>query len=217
MGDSHMGLQARLMSQAMRKLTSRIGKTNTIVIFINQLREKIGIAYGNPEVTPGGRALKYFSSVRIEVRRVESIKSGSEVIGNRTKAKVVKNKVAPPFKEAEFDILFGQGISKMGELVDLGVLSGIITKSGAWFSYGEMRLGQGRDNVREYFKENPELASEIEQKVYRAVKEAQDKGVNLLSSGKKAAKGKTIAAVEGADKAAAAGKRSGNIDIDADD
>ncbi|MBQ3394631.1 MAG: recombinase RecA [Oscillospiraceae bacterium] len=217
MGDSHMGVQARLMSQAMRKLTSGIGKTNTIVIFINQLREKIGIAYGNPEVTPGGRALKYFSSVRIDVRRVEAIKNGSEVVGNKTRAKVVKNKVAPPFKEAEFDIMFGQGISKTGELVDLGVTTGVITKSGAWFSYGEMRLGQGRENVKEYFKENPEFAKEIEEKVFRAVKEAQSDGINILS-GKKPLKGKTTAVIESArESKEPARKRSGNIDIDADD
>lgn len=166
MGDSHVGLQARLMSQALRKLTGVIGKTGTVAIFINQLREKVGVVYGNPEVTTGGRALKYYSSVRIDVRRIESLKdSTGTFIGNRTRAKVVKNKVAPPFKEAEFDIMFGQGISRTGELVDLAVRLGFILKSGAWFSYGEMRLGQGRDNTKVYLDEHPDVYKEIEQKV----------------------------------------------------
>ena len=220
MGDSHVGLQARLMSQAMRKLTSAIGKTNTIVIFINQLREKIGVMYGNPETTTGGRALKYYASVRIDVRRVEAIKSGGEVIGNRTRAKVVKNKVAPPFKEAEFDIMFGQGISKMGEMVDIAVKLGIVNKSGAWFSYGDIRLGQGRDNAKEYFKANPELAKEVEDKVFSAVEEAKNKGVNALGPEKKKV-GKTVisTATEAKTEEAPAEKpvtkrRSANIDID---
>lgn len=165
MGDSHVGLQARLMSQALRKLTGIIGKTNTIAIFINQLREKVGIVYGNPEVTAGGRALKYYSSVRIDVRRTETLKNGSEFIGNRTRAKVVKNKVAPPFKEGEFDIMFGQGISKEGEILDLAVKLGIIQKSGAWFNYNEIRLGQGRDNAKEYLKANIDFAKDIEAQV----------------------------------------------------
>ena len=166
MGDSHVGLQARLMSQALHKLTSVIGKTGTVAIFINQLREKVGVVYGNPEVTTGGRALKYYSSVRIDVRRIEGLKDSSGAfIGNRTRAKVVKNKVAPPFKEAEFDIMFGRGISKTGELVDLGVKLGIIQKSGAWFSYGETRLGQGRDNTKNYLDEHPDLFAEIEKQV----------------------------------------------------
>ena len=159
MGDSHVGLQARLMSQALRKLTGVIGKTNTVCIFINQLREKVGVVYGNPEVTTGGRALKYYSSVRIDVRRIEGLKdSTGAFIGNRTRAKIVKNKVAPPFREAEFDIMFGEGISKIGEILDLGVKLGVVQKSGAWFNYGEMRLGQGRDNAKAYLKEHPEVA-----------------------------------------------------------
>lgn len=165
MGDSHVGLQARLMSQALRKLTGAISKSNCIVIFINQLREKIGIAYGNPEVTPGGRALKFYSSVRLEVRRAEQIKNGTEVLGNRTRVKIVKNKVAPPFKEAEFDIMYGQGISKEGELLDLAVQLDIISKGGSWFSYGETRLGQGRDFVKQYLKENPEFMDEVAKQV----------------------------------------------------
>ena len=165
MGDSHVGLLARLMSQALRKLAGSIAKTNCIVIFINQLREKVGVVYGNPEVTTGGRALKFYSSVRIDVRRVEALKSGSEIIGNRTRAKIVKNKVAPPFREAEFDIMYGEGISKWGELVDLAVKLDILQKSGSWFSMGETRLGQGRDAVKEYLKNNPELADRIEAEV----------------------------------------------------
>lgn len=165
MGDSFVGLHARLMSQALRKLTGAVGKTNTIVIFINQLREKVGVMYGNPEVTTGGRALKFYSSVRIDVRRIEALKNGSEIIGNRTRAKVVKNKMAPPFREAEFDIMYGEGISKWGELVDLAVKLDILQKSGSWFSMGETRLGQGRDAVKEYLKNNPELADRIEAEV----------------------------------------------------
>ncbi len=165
MGDPQMGLQARLMSQALRKLTGAISKTNTAVIFINQLREKVGVVFGNPEVTPGGRALKFYSSVRIEIRRVESIKQGAQIVGNRTKARVVKNKVAPPFRVAEFDILFNQGISKEGDLVDLGVEMGIVKKSGAFFSYGETKLGQGRDNAREFLIRHRDMAGEIEGKI----------------------------------------------------
>ena len=163
MGDSHVGLQARLMSQALRKLTGVIGKTNTVCIFINQLREKVGVVYGNPEVTTGGRALKYYSSVRIDVRRIEGLKdSTGAFIGNRTRAKIVKNKVAPPFREAEFDIMFGEGISKIGEILDLGVKLGVVQKSGAWFNYGDIRLGQGRDNAKQFLKDNPEIANDIE-------------------------------------------------------
>ena len=165
MGDSHVGLQARLMSQALRKLTGAISKGNCIVIFINQLREKIGVMYGNPETTPGGRALKFYASVRLDVRRIESLKNGSEVVGNRTRVKTVKNKVAPPFKEAEFDTMYGEGISKIGEILDLGARLEIVSKSGSWFNYGDLRLGQGRDNAKEYLKTHPELADEIEAKV----------------------------------------------------
>ena len=179
MGDSHVGLQARLMSQALRKLTGVIGKTNTVCIFINQLREKVGIVYGNPEVTTGGRALKYYSSVRIDVRRIEGLKdSTGAFIGNRTRAKIVKNKVAPPFREAEFDIMFGEGISKIGEILDLGVKLGVVQKSGAWFNYGEMRLGQGRDNAKQFLKDHPEVSDEIE-KIVRANAD------RLLAAGKK--------------------------------
>ena len=162
MGDSYVGLQARLMSQALRKLTGAIGKTNCIVIFINQLREKVGIMYGNPEVTTGGRALKFYASVRIDVRRIEALKNGSEIVGNRTRAKVVKNKVAPPFREAEFDIMYGQGISHFGELIDLGVKLDLVQKSGSWFSMGETRIGQGRDAAKRYLQENPEAAEQLE-------------------------------------------------------
>lgn len=165
MGDAHVGVQARLMSQALRKLTSVINKSNCVAIFINQIREKIGVMYGNPETTPGGRALKFYSSVRIEVRRGEPIKDGGEIIGNRTKCKVVKNKVAPPFKTAEFDILFGEGVSKMGEIVDTAVEFDIIKKSGSWFSYDDMKIGQGRDKVKQFLLDNPEICAEIEQKV----------------------------------------------------
>ncbi len=175
MGDSHVGLHARLMSQALRKLTSVINKSNTIVIFINQLREKVGVIYGNPEVTTGGRALKFYTTMRIDVRRVEQLKGqGNEFIGSRTRAKIVKNKVAPPFKEAEFDIMYGEGISKIGEIVDLGVKFDIVKKSGAWFYYGEQRLGQGRENVKLLFKQETELANEIEQQIRAKMKEALD-------------------------------------------
>lgn len=165
MGSNHVGLLARLMSQALRKLTGITSKSGTAVIFINQIREKVGVVYGNPETTPGGRALKFFSSVRLEVRRQEAIKNGTEIIGNKTKVKVVKNKVAPPFKEAEFDIMYGEGISKLGNIIDVAVSFDIIKKSGAWFSYDGERLGQGRDNVKKYMEENPEFTQMIEKKV----------------------------------------------------
>ncbi len=174
MGDSHVGVQARLMSGALRKLTSAISKSNCVVIFINQLREKVGVMYGNPEVTPGGRALKFYASVRIDIRKAETIKSGNEMVGSHTRAKVVKNKVAPPFKTAEFDIMYGKGISKSGEIVDLAVDFGIIKKSGAWFSYNDERLAQGRDNAKKAIENNKELAEEIEAKVMAALKSGDE-------------------------------------------
>ncbi len=226
MGDSHVGLQARLMSQALRKLTGVIGKTNTIAIFINQLREKVGIVYGNPEVTSGGRALKYYSSVRIDVRRTEALKVNGEFIGNHTRARVVKNKVAPPFREGEFDIMFGEGISKEGEILDLAVKLDIIKKGGSWFSYGDTRLGQGRDNVKEYLKNNPDFAAEIE----RQVRENADK---LLpgAARRAAAKPKAVeeapvapapaaadaAPAAAAEKASKPAGRAANIDIAVED
>jgi recombination protein RecA len=165
MGDSKMGLQARLMSQALRKLTATISKTNTICIFINQLREKIGVMFGNPETTTGGNALKFYASVRLDIRRMTQIKDGEEAIGNRVKVKVVKNKVAPPFRTAEFDLVFGEGISKIGEILDMGVEMGIIQKSGSWFSYDANKLGQGREAVKQLLKDNPELSNELEAKI----------------------------------------------------
>jgi len=192
-GDASVGVVARLMSQALRKLAGSISRTNCVVIFINQLREKIGVTYGNPETTPGGRALKYFSSVRIDVRRIEAIKVGTELIGNRTRAKIVKNKVAPPFREAEFDIMYGEGISKYGELIDLGVRLELIEKGGAWYTVGETRL-QGRDNVKEYLKANPDIADELEANI-------RANAQKLMSAHEKAA-------------AVAAGRA---VDIDAED
>ena len=165
MGDSHVGLQARLMSQALRKLTAVISKSNCIVIFINQLREKVGVMFGNPETTTGGRALKFYASVRLDVRRIEALKAGGEVVGNRTRVKVVKNKVAPPFREAEFDIMFGQGISKEGDVLDLAVEENIIQKSGAWFAYNDEKIGQGRENAKQFLKEHPEVMDEVEARV----------------------------------------------------
>ncbi|WP_035290588.1 recombinase RecA [Clostridium sp. KNHs214] len=165
MGDSHVGLQARLMSQALRKLAGSINKTNCIIVFINQLREKVGIMFGNPETTPGGRALKFYSSVRMDVRKIDNIKQGEEILGNRTRVKVVKNKVAPPFKKAEFDIMYGKGISREGNVLDMGVEEDIVNKSGAWFSYGDTRLGQGRENSKQFLKDNPSLLLEIENRV----------------------------------------------------
>ncbi|MEQ9095663.1 MAG: recombinase RecA [Phycisphaerales bacterium] len=179
MGDSHVGLQARLMSQAMRKLTGIIARSNCTVIFINQIREKIGVMFGSPETTPGGRALKFYSSVRIDIRRIGSIKEGDEAVGNRVRAKVVKNKVAPPFRQTEFDIMFNEGISISGDLIDLGVEYKVVDKSGAWFSYGEVRLGQGRENSKQFIRENPDLAKEIRSKVlerYIARAQAKEQG-----------------------------------------
>jgi len=173
MGDSKMGLQARLMSQALRKLTATISKTNSCCIFINQLREKIGIMFGNPETTTGGNALKFYSSVRLDIRRMAQIKDGDESVGNHVKVKVVKNKVAPPFRQAEFDIIYGEGISKVGEIIDMGVELGIVQKSGSWFSYNSDKLGQGRDSVKQLMLDNPEMANEIEAKIREKIKEMQ--------------------------------------------
>ena len=177
MGDSHVGLQARLMSQALRKLTGAISKSNTVVIFINQLREKVGVMFGNPETTTGGKALKFYASIRLDVRRTDSLKNGTEVVGNRTRVKVVKNKVAPPFKVAEFDMIYGEGISREGSLIDLAVARKIITKTGAWFSYGDLRIGQGRENARNFLKDNPELANEIDQKLRVALEQERAEAV----------------------------------------
>ena len=179
MGDSHVGLQARLMSQALRKLTAAISKSNCIVIFINQLREKVGVMFGNPETTTGGRALKFYSSIRLDVRRIEALKQGGEMVGNRTRIKVVKNKLAPPFREAEFDIMFGKGISKEGDVLDLAASVGIVQKSGAWFAYGGDKIGQGRENAKAYLREHPEIMDEIEHKVrvaYGLIKEEAPEG-----------------------------------------
>ena len=179
MGDSHVGLQARLMSQALRKLTAAISKSNCIVIFINQLREKVGVMFGNPETTTGGRALKFYSSIRLDVRRIEALKQGGEMVGNRTRIKVVKNKVAPPFREAEFDIMFGKGLSKEGDVLDLAASVGIVQKSGAWFAYGGDKIGQGRENAKAYLREHPEIMDEIEHKVrvaYGLIKEEAPEG-----------------------------------------
>ena len=178
MGDSYIGLQARLMSQALRKLAGVLNKSKTAIIFINQLREKVGVMFGNPETTPGGRALKFYSSVRLDIRRVESIKQDGEVVGNRTRVKVVKNKVAPPFREAEFDIMYGEGISKEGSVLDMAVKLDIIEKSGAWFSYNKAKIGQGRENVKKYLKENPEIAEEIEKKVRDNYNKAFEQALN---------------------------------------
>lgn len=199
MGDSHMGLQARLMSQGLRKLTAIVSKSNCIVIFINQLREKIGVMFGNPETTTGGRALKFYASVRMDVRRVESLKQGGEVVGNHTKVKIVKNKVAPPFREAEFDIMFGQGISKEGDILDLASDNGIVNKSGAWYAYNGEKIGQGRENAKLYLKENPLICEEIEAKVRDILQvdstedeESVDDGKNSVDKGKKAAESQEV-------------------------
>ncbi len=176
MGDSHVGLQARLMSQALRKLAGTISKTQTCAVFINQLREKVGVMFGNPEVTPGGRALKFYASVRLDIRRIETLKEGTEAVGNRVRVRVVKNKVAPPFKEAEFDIMYGQGISTEGDILDLAVIHKMVQKSGAWFSYGDQRLGQGRENVRQFLRDNPELVQQLRQAIFDAATVDWDDG-----------------------------------------
>lgn len=216
MGDTHVGLLARLMSQAMRKLTSVISKSNCVAIFINQVREKIGVVYGNPETTPGGRALKFYSSVRIEVRKGEPIKNGAEIIGARTKCKVVKNKVAPPFKECEFDMMFGQGIDRVGEVCDLAVDLDIIKKSGAWFSYNGQKIGQGRENAKEYLRSNPDIMKEIEEKI-----KENSANIVMVSKKSKKAAAKNAASQSAADntdevEAAEASEPTAAIDIDID-
>lgn len=183
MGDSHMGLHARLMSQALRKLTAVVSKTNCVVIFINQLREKVGVVFGNPEVTTGGRALKFYASVRLDVRRIDTLRQGGEIVGNRTRVKIVKNKVAPPFKEAEFDIVFGKGISKVGDILDLAVANDIVDKSGAWYAYNGNKIGQGRENAKAYLENNTAICDEIEQKVRVAVGVAGESAENTVDDG----------------------------------
>ena len=219
MGDSHVGVQARLMSQALRKLTGAIGKSNCIVIFINQLREKVGVMYGNPETTPGGRALKFYASVRLDVRRTETLKSGTEMIGSRTRVKVVKNKVSPPFKEAEFDIMYGTGISKEGEILDLGAKLEIVDKSGSWFNYGDVRLGQGRDNAKEFLKANPEVAAEIEAQVRanadKLLKSNRTAGKKPVKVGAKVAAEEPVEADASAEPAKSSAKKV-NIDVETD-
>ncbi|WP_404352592.1 recombinase RecA [Caproicibacterium sp. XB2] len=217
MGDSHVGLQARLMSQALRKLAGAISKSNCVAIFINQLREKVGIVYGNPEVTPGGRALKFYASVRVDIRKAETLKNGTEQIGSRTRAKVVKNKIAPPFRTAEFDIMYGEGISHVGEILDLGVKLDIVEKSGAWFSYNGQQLGQGRENVKKLFLENQELADEIEAKIRANADKLYAKTISPRASAAKPLQ--APAATNKAEEKPAPAPRTNpvNIDIEADD
>ena len=203
MGDSHVGLQARLMSQALRKITGALSSTGTTAIFINQLREKIGVFFGNPETTTGGKALKFYASVRLDVRRIGGLKDGDQPVGNRTRVKVVKNKMAPPFKQAEFDILYGQGISREGSLLDLGVDNGVVRKSGAWFTYGEDQLGQGKENARNFLKDNPQLAAEIEEKILAAL--------GIGEPGRKAREAEELAAAEAAVAAAAVPVESADV------
>ncbi|XOQ48347.1 MAG: recombinase RecA [Eubacteriales bacterium] len=212
MGEAHVGLQARLMSQALRKLAGAISKSNCVAIFINQLREKVGVIYGSPEVTPGGRALKFYASVRIDIRKMESLKNGTELIGSRTRAKVVKNKIAPPFREAEFDVMYGKGISRVGELLDLAVKLDIIQKSGSWFSYKETRLGQGRDNAKNFLTENEDIAGEIEAQVKENVGKLFTKATPASGSAAKPVEVQTPAPANNASRG-----KTANIDISADD
>ncbi len=217
MGDAHVGLQARLMSQALRKIAGCVSKSNCIVIFINQLRLKVGVMYGNPETTTGGNALKFYASIRIDVRRIEQLKNGTELIGSRTRAKIVKNKVAPPFKEAEFDIMYGKGISREGEILDMGVKLDIVQKSGAWFSYGETRLGQGRDNSKEFLANNPQIMQEIETKVREAMaKRAKEARVNSRPVAQPAA-AVSVQSVKAEAKPAKNSAARAKIDITVDD
>ena len=215
MGDSFVGLHARMMSQAMRKLAGSISKSNCVAIFINQLREKVGVIYGSPEVTTGGRALKFYASVRLDVRRVEHLKNGTELVGSHTRVKVVKNKVAPPFKEAEFDIMYGEGISRTSELVDLGVKYGLVNKSGAWCSMGETRLGQGRDAAKQYFKDHPDIADEVQKQIMQKVEE-ENRRDHQAAKAVPAAAASTVAA-PAAKPAAPKMSASKAVSIDADD
>ncbi len=206
MGDSHVGLQARLMSQALRKLAGTISKTQTTAVFINQLREKVGVMFGNPEVTPGGRALKFYASVRLDIRRIETLKEGTEAVGNRVRVRVVKNKVAPPFKEAEFDIMYGFGISTEGDVLDLAVNNKIVQKSGAWFSYGDQRLGQGRENVRQFLRDNPELVQQLRREVIQAINPEWDpSGGNAATGQSGAVAGASVGPAGGAAEASPSG------------
>ncbi len=219
MGASHVGLQARLMSQALRKLAGAISKSNCVAIFINQLREKVGVMYGNPEVTPGGRALKFYSSVRLDIRRIETLKNGTDVIGSRTRAKVVKNKIAPPFREAEFDVLYGQGISRDGELLDLAAKLDIVKRSGAWFAYKEERLGQGRENSKAFLKDNPDIKAQIEEELWQNVDRLYAKTSVKPQAAKEAATAVVIeapTAPSASGKAAASAKASIDITVDDD-
>lgn len=219
MGDTHVGQLARLMSQAMKKLTSVISKSNCVAIFINQVREKIGIVYGNPEVTPGGRALKFYSSVRIEVRRGEQIKNGAEVVGNRTKCKVVKNKVAPPFKECEFDMMYGKGISRVGEVLDLATELNIIKKGGAWFSYGDIKIGQGRDNAKNWLQSNPDIMKEVEEKIKGSAEQVvmASKKNKKAAALAKASQQATETTKSSSTKSSAKTKASSSVVVEADD
>ena len=219
MGDAFVGLHARLMSKALRKLAGVISKSNCVAIFINQLREKVGVIYGNPEVTTGGRALKFYASVRMEVRRVEHLKNGSQLIGSHTRVKIVKNKMAPPFRETEFDIMYGEGISRVGELVDLGVKYDLVRKSGAWFYIGETRIGQGRENAKQYMRDNPEIAAKLEEDIRKAIVEAREKAKaeRLANSPRARAAAETAAQPEQAEEEKPRKRRSAAVSIDADD
>ena len=218
MGDAFVGLHARLMSQALRKLAGVISKSNCVAIFINQLREKVGVIYGNPEVTTGGRALKFYASVRMEVRRVEHLKNGSQLIGSHTRVKIVKNKMAPPFRETEFDIMYGEGISRVGELVDLGVKYDLVRKSGAWFYIGETRIGQGRENAKQYMRDNPEIAAKLEEDIRKAIVEAREKAkAERLANSPRARAAETAAQPEQAEEEKPRKRRSAAVSIDADD
>jgi recombination protein RecA len=212
MGDSHVGLQARLMSQALRKLAGTISKTQTTAVFINQLREKVGVMFGNPEVTPGGRALKFYASVRLDIRRIETLKDGTEAVGNRVRVRVVKNKVAPPFKEAEFDIMYGVGISTEGDVLDLAVENKIVQKSGAWFSYGDQRLGQGRENVRQFLRDNPELVQQLRREVIAAL-EPDWSTSTVASVGAEASDSQAVSAAGASAAAPGTGSAGSNVDV----